>query len=108
MSWGASLRGQLSFVLGCHWLKPLTQIPGLGMLLPLSWACYGTRVKFLLKVGNFPPPLGFFPKISHGNIMQVEMPNLHIHIYKYTNKHIHVPVLTRVWVHRHGERTPAS
>lgn len=39
VSWGAILRGQLRFVLGCHWLKPLTQAPVLGMLLPLSRAC---------------------------------------------------------------------
>lgn len=38
VSWGASLRGQLRFVLGCHWLChfSLTQTPELGMLLPLS------------------------------------------------------------------------
>lgn len=55
VSWGASLRGQLSFVLGCHWLKSLTQTPGLGMLLPLSRVCYGTSLKLLFKVGNFSP-----------------------------------------------------
>lgn len=110
VSWGASLRGQLSFVLGCHWLKPLTRTPGLGTLLPLSRMCYGTPVKFLFKVGNF-PPFWFLYQDSpweHNAIGNAKPSHTPTNTQTSTYMCLCLHVCVYIAVHAHGERTPAS